>query len=230
MICTVDTAVRFALQDDPQETVYGLTYGLVNSYITSCLITARWPRTLHPGPEERVRWPGAAIDPEQAAIPYGPVHAGVGGAAAPTRRRGGDDLSSRAFRAIETQPVKIDGRVRNILPFAQTEGAGVASPTSLSIPAEDPQAGLGPWFSLCLEAGDAERLIIQIEDADGGHLCEAATLVHGVGSTPVTLDGSRAVISRDGPLGRVSLAVRLNGAHARLTRLTAWTGASAAGL
>jgi hypothetical protein len=218
----LDAAVRFALQDDPQETVYGLSHGLVNSYITSALITARWPQDLRPGPEERVRWPGPTIDPVQTVIPYGPVHTGSR-TLAPQRRRGGDDLSSRAFRAIEAQPVKIDGVARNILPFAQTEGWGLASPTGLSLPAENPQADLGPWFSLCLDAGEARRLVIQIEDAEGGRLCEVETLVHGAGRTPVVLEGPRAVVSRDGPLGRVSVACRLDGGPARLTRLNAWT-------
>jgi hypothetical protein len=217
----LDTAVRFALQDDPQETVYGLSHGLVNSYATSVLLTARWPSELRPGSQERLPWIGEPIDPSETLIPYGPRRAEVDSVRT-TRRLGGIDLASRAFRAIETTPVEITSRARNVLPFALTEGSGLALPTSLILPVEDSDRGLGPWFALCLAAGDANRVVIQAEDANGGVLNKGESLIYGAGPSPVVIDGEQAVLTRDGPLGTVSVALRLSGGEARLIKLMAW--------
>jgi hypothetical protein len=221
----LDAAARFALQDDPQDTVYGLSYGYVNSYNTSVLLTARWPDTLAVGPSDRVRWGGAAIDTALTPIPYSGVLTHQDSAAADRKpsRIGGDDLASRAFRAIEILPAKINERARNVLPFAITEGQGQVSPTSLYLPVEDAEDSVGPWFALCLDAGDAASAVVNIQGVGEPAFSEGTALVHGVGPLDVSLSGGRAVVRREGGLGRISMVLRLSGGEARLSRIDAFT-------
>jgi hypothetical protein len=222
----LDSAVRYAFEDNPQETVRGLSYGFFASFITPALLAAAWPQTLSPGPAQKAQLEPSADPVWVVPVPYlGPnATLDIPRQAGPAKAQG---LAGRAAQVLDSAIVStpLDGRPRNVLPFAVAEDGARRTPMALSLPAEHDEADAGPWLILSLDAGDADRLVLEAESSAAIH--EALTVIHGLGSGPVTVEGSRIVAdAREQRLGRVAVAVRFAGA-AEVTRLTAWTEAKA---
>jgi hypothetical protein len=220
----LDSAVRYAFEDNPQETMRGLSYGFFASFITPALIAAAWPADLRPAPAQR-----AALAPSTdlswtVPVPYLGAKAtleilrGTG----PAQAQG---LAGRAAQVLDSglASIPLGPLARNVLPSAVTPDGARRSPTGLSLEAEGDDVEAGPWLILSLDAGAADRLVLQVEGDAPIH--EAVTVIHGVGSGPISIEGSRITAdSREGPLGRVAVAVRF-AASANLSRLTGWTEA-----
>jgi hypothetical protein len=220
----LDAAVRYAFEDNPQETLRGLSYGFFSSFITSALLSAVWPIHLKPGPDVKLALPPPHPKPWNVAIPY--MSGGGVTELAMDVNDTAPDVQGLAARAAQVLDSNIPSQLinslsRNLLPFAVTSEGADRTPVLLSLPAEGDDPEDGPWLIVTLDAGDAQRVVLQAEGQ--GVIYKALTVIHGLGAGPISIKGLKVIAdAREGQLGRVALALRF-ASDAVLSRLLAWT-------
>lgn len=213
----LDAAVRFAFEDNAQQTIRGYSYGYFASRMTSGVIAASWPETLRPGSPERIIWTPRTEGGWTVDAPYGTGPLKVTRAREPGRSGG---LVLHAERALERTPPAMTSTVRNILAFAVTTCKSRRTPLEVTVEAESPDKQLGPWISISIDAGEAQSVVVQL-DTDAV-IIDAASVIHGLGEGPAEIRGHSVVaLPRDGMLGRIGLAVRFEEPSVTIRAITA---------
>ncbi len=221
----LDTAVRFAFDDDMGQSIPGLSYGFLRGFNTSALISARWPQALRPGPQARLEYDGPdRPDPLGVFIPY------AGGealaldedmaAAAPAAQTAAflaaKNLQTFGREALAQPPrltVSVAGA--NVLAHLQTLHRATRGPLDVTL-----EAPGGAGFVLAADGGACAALRLDMALPPGVSIAEATVVYPWGGSPEVEIEGGSVTARSPAPLGRVAFAVRLSEPQARLSRVT----------
>jgi hypothetical protein len=219
----LDTVVRFAFEDDPQDSIPGLSYGFLRGFNSSALICARWPETLNDGPTGRIEYgPVSRPDPATVKVPYNGGGLALGAeatAAVPAAQ-------AAAFAAVKTlgeigrealakaSPVRLGAAPTNALPFilplARIE-RGVMH-VSLSAPG-------GAGLVAPIDPQGAQTFTLALTLASGVGIAEAVAVDARGAPLPVVVEGARVTVRGAGPLPVLAVVIRLSEPEARLDGL-----------
>jgi hypothetical protein len=222
----LDTVVRFAFEDDPQDSIPGLSYGFLKGFNSSALICAAWPQSLSAGPTARIEWgePNRP-DPRDAYVPYGGGQAAVmteqASAAAPAAQAA--MFAARktpavlALEALAKAPrLTLADRPLNALAFIQpiTDIQREIGSALLTTPG-------GAGLVLPLEPKDAAGFTVSLGLDDGVTIAEAMAVEERGASLPLRIEGAVLHVG-DGqaPLPSLALVIRFDQAAARVTGVT----------
>ena len=221
----LDTAVRFAPDDDMGESIPGLSYGFLRGFNTSALLTARWPAALGAGPNGRMEYAGPPRpDPAAVYIPYAggaPLEMDAGLAAAAPAARDAAFLAAKSLQAFGREALaaapalRATTTPRNALPHVQPLDVITRTPVSAALSAPG-----GAGFVLPVDAGEATGLRLQIDLSGGVHLAEVVVVYPWGGSPEVQVEGTAVTSRAATALGPVAIVVRLSETAVTLRRLT----------
>jgi hypothetical protein len=166
----LDTAVRFAANDDMGDSIPGLSYGFLRGFNTSALLAARWPDQLKSGPRARIEYgEPARPDPNDVYIPYAggePLAMDAALARAAPAAQSAAFLAVKSLQgygreALATAPVlvAVAGQgARNALPHIQPLHHIRRTPVAVDL-----EAPGGAGFILAVQAGDLTGLRLELD-------------------------------------------------------------------
>jgi hypothetical protein len=221
----LDTVVRFAFEDDTQDSIPGLSYGFLKGFNSSALICAAWPETLRPGPSGRIEWgePNRP-DPQGVYVPYGGGQAVTlseqSAAAAPAAQAAvfaaRKTPAMLGLEALAKSPrLTLSGRPLNALPFIQPMAdiqREVGSAT-LTTPG-------GAGLVLPLDPDGATGFTVSLGLAEGVTVVDAMAVEGRGASLPLRIDGDVLHVGGAGPLPPLALVIRFDQSSARVTGVT----------
>lgn len=221
----LDTAARFAHDDDMADSIPGLSYGFLRGFNTSALLTARWPKALQPGPTARIEYDGPGRpDPQEIYIPYagGEALSLDEGMAATTPAAqtaaflAAKNLQTFGREALAEPPTLMAPAGRaNVLAHLQPLQRAVRTPLDVML-----EAPGGAGFVLPVDAGEQTALSLELDLPDGITIAEATAVYPWGGSPEVKVAGGVVTARAEAALGRIAFAVRLSESKARLGRVT----------
>jgi len=229
----LDTAVRFAAEDDMADTIPGLSYGFLRGFNSSALICARWPEVLAPGPGGRIEYEGPPRpDPLSIEVPYSgavlPMDAATAMTAPAARAAAfmaAKSLQAYGREALASQhPILTVARPpRNALPHIQPLDAVRRTPVGADL--ESPG---GAGFVLAVQAAESRSVRLDLDLPEGVTITEAVVVFGWGGSPDVRIEGSVVTAVHETALGAIAFVIRLSQTAVRLDRLTLGPGPEAA--
>ena len=221
----LDTVVRFAFEDDPQDSIPGLSYGFLKGFNSSGLICAAWPRKLRAGPAARIEYgEPRRPDPMSVRVPYSGGQAvtltEAAAAAAPAAQ-------AAAFAAVRTPVVlgkealaqrplfKLNGGATNALPFVQPMAQIERSVTQVALSTPG-----GAGLVLPVDPAGALTIEVALTLADGVSIVEAAAITELGGALPLQILASGVRIGGGDLLPLFALVIRLDEAETVLRGVT----------
>jgi hypothetical protein len=215
----LDTVVRFAFEDDPQDSIPGLSYGFLKGFNSSALLCAKWPEVLRPGPTARIEYgEPQRPDPDSVRVPYGGGQArSLTDAAAVPAAQAAAFAAVRTLEAVgrealvQAPVLKLQPRAVTALPFI-TPLARIERQVTRVILSSPGGAGL----VLPVDPDGATGLQVVLDLADGASIAEAVAVDPRGARLPLTVDGARVTVSAAEPLPALALVIRLSEPRATL--------------
>jgi hypothetical protein len=220
----MDTVVRFAFEDDPQDSIPGLSYGFLKGFNSSALLCARWPHKLADGPTARIEYGQThRPDPANVRLPYsgGQVSHAADLAAAPQAAQAAAFLAVKTLegmgsQALLTAPLLALGPASsNALPFIVPFGEIERSVMNVVLAAPG-----GAGLILPVNPNGAGSLAVSLNLSEGVRIVEAVAIDERGASIPVIIESNRVAVSGSGPLPKLAIAIRLSEVRTSVQGLT----------